>query len=134
MEYIKNFAKKLRKEQTQPELIIWNILRQRRFFNLKFRRQVPFGEYIADFACYEKKIIIELDGSQHLEEKNLLKDRIRTEYLNDIGFTVFRFYNSDILNNLESVLTFLYNELVDSPSSELRSPSPIKGEGIKHQP
>ena len=134
MEYIKNFAKKLRKEQTQPELIIWNILRQRRFFNLKFRRQVHFGKYIADFACYEKKIIIELDGSQHLEEKNLLKDRIRTEYLNDIGFTVFRFYNSDILNNLESVLTFLYNELVESPSSELRSPSPIKGEGIKHQP
>ena len=129
MEYIKNFAKKLRKEQTQPELIMWNILRQRRFFNLKFRRQVPFGEYIADFACYEKRIIIELDGSQHLEETNLLKDRIRTEYFENIKFKVLRFYNSDILNHLESVLTFLYEELIESPSSALRAPSPIKGEG-----
>ena len=90
MEYIKNFAKKLRKEQTQPELIIWNILRQRRFFNLKFRRQVPFGEYIADFACYEKKIIIELDGSQHLEEKNLLKElELNISMILDLQFLDF---------------------------------------------
>ena len=130
MEYIKKFAKELRKKQTQPELIMWHILRQRRFFNLKFRRQVPFDKYIADFACYEKKVIIELDGSQHLDENNLFKDRIRTEYFENIKFKVFRFYNSDILNHLESVLTFLYEELVETPSSGLQPPSPIKGEGL----
>ena len=90
--------------------------------------ETPLDEILCE------QFFVDENMDKHLEEKNLLKDRIRTEYLNDIGFTVFRFYNSDILNNLESVLTFLYNELVESPSSELRSPSPIKGEGIKHQP
>ncbi len=112
MEHLKKFAKTLRKEQTRPEQIMWHILRERRFFGLKFRRQVPLNKYIADFACFEKKVIIELDGREHLEEDGIIKDKIRTEYLEDIGFRVIRFYNTDVLNHLEIVLEFLYRELI----------------------
>lgn len=108
-------SKNLRENSTTPEEILWYYLRDRRFLGLKFRRQVPFEKYIVDFVCYEKKLIIELDGSQHLEDKNLKRDEKRDAFLREQNFTILRFYNTDIFNNLESVLEELYQKVSNTP-------------------
>ncbi len=97
-----HLARNLRKSQTDTEQILWLQLRNKRFLNYKFRRQFPVGDYIVDFICLELKLIIELDGSQHLEAEN--KDAERTLFLNKRGFKVIRFWNNDVINNLEGVL------------------------------
>ena len=101
-------AKNLRSNQTDSENIIWQNLRAKRLNNIKFRRQVPIGKYIVDFVNLDKKLIIELDGSQHLE--TIQYDSKRTEYLTNLGYKVVRFYNNDVINNLESILNKIVEE------------------------
>ena len=98
-----NLSKILRKNQTSQETKLWNILRNRNFHDLKFRRQYPIGNYIADFICIEKRTIIEIDGGQHNSLENIIKDDTRTEYYQSRNFKVIRFWNSDIDNNIEGV-------------------------------
>ena len=124
------FSKQLRKNSTEPEKILWHYLRNRRFFGYKFRRQFTVGNYIVDFICLEKNLVIELDGREHLESDALEYDKKRTEFLNNRGLRVLRFYNTDIFNNIDSVLERI-RELVVSPSSGFQPPSPLKGEGLK---
>ena len=95
-------ARDLRKSQTDTEQILWLQLRNRRFLNYKFRRQFPIEPYIVDFICLELQLVIELDGSQHSNQ--LDKDTERTLFLNQRGFKVVRFWNSDSYNNLEGIL------------------------------
>ena len=102
-------ARNLRKNQTETEQILWSRLRNRQFFNLKFLRQVPVGNYIADFLCQSEKLIIEIDVSQHIENENY--DENRTKELTKIGYKVIRVYNNDIFNNLDNVLEYIYNEI-----------------------
>ena len=102
--YSVNRAKELRKDMTVFEQKLWYYLRAKRFFGLKFRRQVPIGNYIADFVCKDKMLIIELDGSEHLEDKQLIHDIIRDDYLRSKGYKVIRFYNNDIEKNINLVL------------------------------
>ncbi len=104
-------ANVLRKNLTESEKKLWQHLRSRNFFNLKFRRQVPIGKYIVDFACMEMKLVIELDGGQHNFESNLEKDVIRDKYLFDNGFKALRFWNIDIFKNFDSVLETIAREL-----------------------
>ena len=111
MKDLKNIVKSLRKNLQEPEKILWSKLRDRRFKNYKFRRQVQIGKYIVDFVCYEKQLIIELDGRQHLTPENLKNDEIRTKYLEERTFKVIRYYNTDILNNIESVMQDLWDKL-----------------------
>lgn len=101
-------ARKLRKNQTPQEQKIWQLLRNNQFQNLKFRRQYPIGDYVVDFICKEEKIIIEIDGGQHNIDKNIEKDKLRTEYLKSKGYRVIRFWNNDVDKNLEGV----YEELL----------------------
>ena len=96
-------AKELRKNQTPQEQKMWNLLRNRRYKNLCFKRQYIIGEYIVDFICREKKLIIEIDGGQHNEDKNIIHDKKRTLFLESNGYKVIRFWNNDIDNNIESV-------------------------------
>ena len=98
---IKN-ARKLRKNSTRAESLLWRKLRAKQIAGIKFRRQQPIGNYIVDFVSFEKMIIIELDGGQHAKAKK--KDKKRDELLSENGFTVLRFWNNDIFNNLEGVL------------------------------
>lgn len=107
-ELIKERAKSLRNKLTKPEDVLWYYLRNRRFIDLKFKRQVPMKKYIIDFVCFEKKLIIELDGSQHFEEKAVKYDKKRDDFFKNQGFRVLRFYNSEIFNNLEGVLEVIY--------------------------
>ena len=96
-------ARKLRKNSTKQEQKMWKLLRNRQFFNFKFKRQVPIGQYIADFICEERKIVLEIDGGQHNAPQNVLNDCERTKYFNSKGYIVHRFWNNDIDKNFEGV-------------------------------
>jgi len=106
-------ARQLRKNQTPQEQKLWNLLRNNRFHNLKFRRQYPVGKYIADFVCKEKKIIIEIDGGQHNMENNISNDNTRTEFLETKGYKVIRFWNNEIDTNIEGVWVKLEKVIFD---------------------
>ena len=99
------FARELRKNSTIAERKLWHRLRSRNFLDLKFRRQEPIGNYIVDFVCYENKLIVELDGGQHNEFSE--KDIPRTKALEKEGYKVLRFWNSDVINNIEGILTII---------------------------
>jgi very-short-patch-repair endonuclease len=104
-------AKKLRKNLTDEERILWSKLKNRNFYNLKFRRQYKFDKYILDFVCLEKNFIIELDGSQHGFDYNKKKDILRDNYLASKNFKVLRFWNDDVRKNLNSVLETMEREI-----------------------
>ena len=95
-------ARGLRRDSTDPESTLWNLIRNRQLLGFKFRRQVPVGKYIADFACLERKLIIELDGGHHQEQTDY--DAERTEWLESRGFSVMRFWNNEIQENVDGVL------------------------------
>ncbi|MBR6162769.1 endonuclease domain-containing protein [bacterium] len=96
-------AKKLRQNQTPQERKMWNLLRNHKIENLKFKRQYPIGKYIVDFICTDIQLIIEIDGGQHNEPHNIQLDSERTQYLKSRGYEVIRFWNNDIDNNIEGV-------------------------------
>ena len=104
-------ARKLRQSSTKEERILWQLLRNRQFKNLKFKRQFPIGNYVVDFVCEEIKLIIELDGGQHNEPENIEADNLRTEFLESKGFKVIRFWNKDINLNISGVYELLSNEV-----------------------
>ena len=106
-------ARTLRKNMTKQERILWQFLRKKSINNLKFRRQYPIGKYIVDFICNENKIIIEIDGGQHNEVKNIAYDKERTKYLESKGYKVIRFWNNDIDNNIEGVYQEILKFLAD---------------------
>lgn len=95
-------ARKLRQKSTEAERLLWKHLRAKRLDGLKFRRQEPIGNYIVDFVSFDKRVIVEIDGSQHLMQK--AEDHKRTHWLEDQGFKVLRFWNNEILKNVEGVL------------------------------
>ncbi len=101
-------AKNLRKQLTDTERLLWTRLRAKQLEGLKFRRQEPIGKYIVDFVCYEKCLVIEADGGQHSFEKG--KDETRDKWLNKEGFKVLRFWNNEILTNIEGVLEVIKKE------------------------
>ena len=99
---VSRHARALRANQTEAETRLWRLLRDRRLAGAKFRRQVPIGPYIADFACLAAKLIVEVDGGQHAE--NAAADAARTAWLEEQGFRVLRFWNNDALANSDGVL------------------------------
>lgn len=100
-------AKRLRKEMTKAEKVLWEQLRARRFLNLKFRRQHPILDFVADFYCHEHKLIVEADGKYHEEDNSKYYVTERTKKLQRYGFLVIRFSNREILNNIDGVLSQL---------------------------
>ncbi len=99
-----DLARKLRREQTDAEQRLWQALRGRRFLGHKFRRQQPIGPYVVDFVCFEKKLVIELDGGQHGLPKNELRDAERSARLAEDGFVVKRYWNNELNDNFDAVL------------------------------
>ncbi len=95
-------AKVLRSNQTDAERRLWYHLRAHRFMGFKFKRQKPMGRYIVDFVCLEHRLIIELDGGQHTEQA--VYDQHRDAWLRSQGYSVLRFWNNDVMQQLESVL------------------------------
>jgi len=96
-------AKSMRRVMTEAELKLWNELRAHRLMGLGFRRQVPIGPYVADFVCSAHNLIVEVDGSQHGEAENVARDQARTAYLEGRGWTILRFWNDDVLRDIDGV-------------------------------
>ena len=109
-----NFARKLRSQSTDAERLLWSKLRSRQVDGWKFRRQVPLGRYIVDFLCEDARLIVELDGGQHSEA--LAYDANRTEWLNEKGYRLVRFWNNEALNNMVGVLQSLTLTLALTPT------------------
>jgi very-short-patch-repair endonuclease len=95
-------ARELRKNMTDAEQTLWTHLRAQRLADVKFRRQQPLGDFIVDFVSFDQEVIIEVDGGQHVAEKDY--DEARTRKLEEEGFTVIRFWNDDVLRETEKVL------------------------------
>jgi len=97
-------ARMLRKKSTKAEKILWNELRNRKFNNLKFRRQHPFGKYVVDFYCHEKKLMIEVDGQIHDYNEQKEYDANRQDELENLGYKMVRIKNKDLIDDVKSVL------------------------------
>ena len=110
MQRLRRFAKKMRSAPTEAELRLWGALRGRRLCKLKFRRQVPLHGYIADFVCLESKLIVEIDGSQHADNRY---DQTRDTALTRAGFKVVRFWNDDVLRDLDNVCQHILTVALD---------------------
>lgn len=106
-------ATTLRRHATDAEVVLWQRLRRRQILGLRFRRQVPIGPYIADFACLESKIIIEIDGSQHLNSEH---DRVRDRFLRECGFRLLRYWSHDVLRETDAVMEAIYKAVKMPPS------------------
>jgi very-short-patch-repair endonuclease len=104
-------ARQLRKHPTEVEIKLWRHLRLRQIGGYKFRRQQPLGTYIVDFVCLEKKVVVELDGGQHAEQ--ISEDAQRTAWLESQGFHVLRFWNHQVLEEMETVKAVIYQTLLD---------------------
>jgi very-short-patch-repair endonuclease len=114
----------MRSNPTEAEHRLWQLLRAKRLAGYKFKRQLPIDQYIVDFACIQKRLIVEADGGQHSESEY---DADRDAHLRSQGFTVLRFWNNDIFKNEEGVLTSILNAL-EPPLSP--TPPPRRGEGL----
>ena len=123
-------SRQLRKNMTPQERKLWDIIKNRQFFGYRFRRQFPLSQYIVDFICREKKIIIEIDGGQHNEIKNIQYDNKRTEYLISEGYKVLRFWNNDIDKNIVGVYEKLKEVFEIGKNITPPQPSPSR-EGVQ---
>lgn len=115
------FAKSMRHTATDAEHLMWQILRGKRFINLKFRRQHVIQPYIVDFYCHEIGLVIELDGSQHGTDDAIEYDAERTEFLESLGLTVVRYWNHDVLGRMDVVLEDLWQRCFEL-KSKITSP------------
>lgn len=98
---------------TDAEQLLWKYLRRRQVCGHRFYRQKIIENYIVDFYCSSASLVIELDGGQHTEQVNMLKDEQRDAFLSELGMTVFRFNNNDVMSNVEGVLAVIYEFLKD---------------------
>jgi very-short-patch-repair endonuclease len=119
----KGYARSLRRNMTDAERLLWQQLRNRQMDGWKFRRQHPLGPFVVDFICLDKKIIVEVDGSQHAI--HIKEDAERSRCLQEWGYRILRFWNNDVLKGIDSVLEVIYRELSEDP---LTSPLPRGGE------
>ncbi len=122
------FARSLRKHTTDAERVLWIALREFKQAGLHFRKQAPIGRYVADFACHRAKLIVELDGDQHGEDRNIVYDAKRTDFLNSRGFRVLRFANWEVLRERRRVLDAIFDAAKSPhpPHPATKSHSPRK--------
>ncbi len=117
----------LRRNMTEAEQRPWRHLRQRQMGGHRFRRQHPFADYILDFVCLEARLVVEVDGGQHADQAG--KDQMRSRFLERAGFRVLRFWNHEVLEELESVKEAIFLALQPHPHPNL----PPEGEGADSQ-
>lgn len=122
-------SRELRKFQTDAEQLLWQRLRGRQFGGFRFKRQKVIGPYIVDFLCASAQLAIELDGGQHNLKQGIMRDKKRTLFLESQGLQVMRFWNNDVFQRTEDVLSAIWNALhIDRPPSPL-IPLPTSGRG-----
>ena len=126
---MKERARSHRKNPTDSEMRLWSHLRRRQIAGIRFRRQVSIGPYIVDFASHEAKLVIEVDGGQH--DRGSAKETARTRRIQQDGFRVLRFWNSEVLGNIEGVVLSIETELAADPHP---NPPPQGGRGFLATP
>ena len=124
------FARQLRKNMTDTERFVWKRIRYRQLGGYRFRRQVPVGPYIADFVCFEAKVVLELDGGQHATQ--LLSDTERTHWFEGQGFVVVRFWNNEAIENWDTIADYLVGVL--QARTPHPNPPPQGGRGPERPP
>jgi very-short-patch-repair endonuclease len=123
-----NLARQLRKNSTAAERKLWRYLRSRSLAGFKFVRQQPIGPYVVDFVCREQRLVIEVDGGQHADNK---QDAIREQWLVDHRYRVLRFWNNDVLGNIEGV----WDTIFTAASAEAPPhPDPLPARGERESP
>ena len=134
------FARKLRRDMTSAERLVWSRIRALRLNGFSFRRQVPFLAYIADFMCHEAKLVIEIDGGQHNNDTHARKDATRDAAFARAGYRVLRFTNAEVFADFESVIATIYHAALErvpdhpdhrSAASPPPCPPPQAGEGSR---
>ncbi len=115
-------SRNLRNNPTDAEKKLWSALRNRQISGTRFNRQVPIGPFICDFVARSAKLIIEVDGGQHAVETS--RDEVRSRFLREQGYRVLRFWNNDVLGNIDGVVAIIEQALADMPSP---SPSRMAG-------
>uniref|UniRef100_Q07IF7 DUF559 domain-containing protein n=1 Tax=Rhodopseudomonas palustris (strain BisA53) TaxID=316055 RepID=Q07IF7_RHOP5 len=108
-------SRELRLNQTDAETALWNRLRNRQLCGQKFVRQEPIGRYICDFVCRARHLVVEVDGGQHADSN---RDKVRDQYLVEQGYRVLRFWNNEVLSNIEGVLVVISQELREADLSD----------------
>ncbi|MDE2746128.1 MAG: DUF559 domain-containing protein [Chloroflexota bacterium] len=121
-----HFARELRRNATEAERHLWGHLRKRQLGGHRFRRQHPVGPYVADFACLQARLLVELDGSQHVDSRSY--DTQRDTYLAEQGFRVLRFWDREVLLETEHVLDVILAALTEGPPQPAAAP-PARGSG-----
>jgi len=109
---LKDFAQTNKRFPTDAERMLWEHIRAKQL-SVKFNRQHIISDYIVDFVCIEKKLIIEVDGGYHSEYEQIERDEFRTQRLEDLGFSVIRFNNEEVLGNISDVLSIIRNNLTN---------------------
>jgi very-short-patch-repair endonuclease len=112
---LKQRSRQLRKNMTDAERLLWAKIRLKQLKGYQFYRQKPVGDYIVDFLCPRAKLVVEVDGSQHLSDEAIEYDGTRDEYLNGLGLRVLRFTNSDVLTNIDGMVESIGKEIPLSP-------------------
>src|SRR5512135_1072052 len=122
IERLLKFAKGMRRQPTNAEAVIWAALRGTRLQGFKFKRQQPIGAYIVDFVCFERRLVVEIDGGQHADDVS--EDQVRSNWLQSQGFGVLRFWNNEVIERNDDVLESIIRELHEHPS-----PQPLSRKG-----
>jgi very-short-patch-repair endonuclease len=110
-EFARTAARRLRRTPSDAETALWRVLRAGRAGALRFRRQVPIGRYIADFACLRERLVVEVDGSQHAEQADY--DAARTADLEALGFRVIRYWANDVLRDPHAIVDAIWTVVLD---------------------
>ena len=126
-------ARQLRSRMTEAERKLWQIFRGRQLGGYRFRKQAPLGKYVADFICYEAKIIVEVDGGQHNNPKEISYDEQRTAWLSSQGYLVQRFWNNEVFEQLEAVSRIILDFCLKRYPPSFPSPTKNGGKGRSKQ-
>ena len=129
-------ARELRRNMSEPEILLWSRLRHLRSHGYPFRRQYPFRGYYLDFACLSRRLVIEVDGFQHGDDRQAEHDAVRDRILRRHGFEVLRFWSSDVRRNLDEVMDriVLALEAGQNAASELERDFPTRLASARHPP
>jgi very-short-patch-repair endonuclease len=129
---LKNKARQLRKNMTDSEHVLWSRLRAKQLLGVQFYRQKPIGEYILDFFAPKTKLVIEVDGSQHMRDSQAEKDKQRDEYLAGVGLLVLRFNSREVLEETDEVVEVIHRTIAERLNSQIPLGPPLqKGEDLE---
>lgn len=120
---LKSKSRLLRTNLTDSERVLWTRLRGKQLMGIQFYRQKPIGTYIVDFFAPKVKLVIEVDGSQHMHSYSLQKDKKRDEYLISLGLKILRFYSNEVIKNTDAIVEIIYQTVVEQLKSKI-SPNP----------